>query len=108
MKGAGHRSIAVDRRLASRMVFLLVTTLLGGLLLVFHVRDMENRPMRRDLQGPAESLTITLGPEQIDHLKGAVNTFPNPVAMAPLQELERLSKAARLDEGSEQGDFSTL
>ena len=33
----------MDRRLALRMIFLLVAALLGGLLFVFHVRDMEHR-----------------------------------------------------------------
>jgi len=51
------------------MVFLLVAALLGGLLFVFHVRDMEKRRSRRDLQGLAESLAIMLGPEQIQHLQ---------------------------------------
>ena len=53
----------MDKRLALRMVFLLVAALLGGLLFIFHVRDMENRRMRRDLQGLAESLAIMIGPE---------------------------------------------
>ena len=69
MKKPGPRSIAVDKRLALRMVFLLVAALLGGLLFVFHVRDMENQRLRRDLQGLAESLAIMLGPEQIHHLQ---------------------------------------
>jgi len=59
----------MDKRLALRMVFLLVAALLGGILLVFHVRDMENQRLRRDLQGLAESLAIMLGPEQIQHLQ---------------------------------------
>ena len=33
----------MDKRLALRMVFLLVAALLGGFLFIFHVRDMENR-----------------------------------------------------------------
>ena len=51
------------------MVFLLVATLMGGLLFVFHVSDMENWRLRRDLQGLAEALAIMLGPEQIHHLQ---------------------------------------
>ena len=51
----------MDRRLALRMIFLLVAALLGALLFVFHVRDMENRRLRRDLQGLADSLAIMIG-----------------------------------------------
>ncbi len=69
MKKPGSRSRAVNKRLALRMVFLLVAALLGGLLFVFHVRDMEYRRLRRDLQSLAESLAIMLGPEQIQHLQ---------------------------------------
>ena len=53
----------MDKRLALRMVFLLVAALLGGLLFIFHVRDMENRRLKRDLQGLAKSLAIMVGPE---------------------------------------------
>ena len=69
MKKPGPRSIAVNKRLELRMVFFLVVALLYGLLFVFHVRDMENQRLRRDLQGLAESLAIMLGPEQIHHLQ---------------------------------------
>ncbi len=69
MKKPGSRSIPVGKRLAYRMVFLLVAALLGGLLFVFHVRDLENRRLRRDLQGLAESLAIMLGPEQVHQLQ---------------------------------------
>ncbi len=53
----------MDKRLALRMVFLLVAALLGGLLFIFHVRDMENRRLKRDLQRLAESLAVVIGPE---------------------------------------------
>lgn len=53
----------MDKRLALRMGFLLVAALLGGLLFIFHVRDMENRRLKRDLQGLADSLAIMIGPE---------------------------------------------
>ena len=69
MKKPGSQSIPVGKRLAYRMIFLLVAALLGGLLFVFHVRDMENRRLRRDLQGLAESLAIMLGPEQVHQLQ---------------------------------------
>ena len=69
MKKPGPRSLAVDRRLALRMVFLLVAALLGGVLFVFHVRDMESRRLRRDLQGLAESLAILIGPERVARLQ---------------------------------------
>ena len=52
----------MDRRLALRMIFLLVAALLGGLLFVFHVRDMEHRRLQRDLQGLADTLAIMVDP----------------------------------------------
>jgi hypothetical protein len=68
----------MDKRLALRMVFLLVAALLGGSLFVFHVRDMENLRLRRDLQGLAESLAIMLGPEQIQHLQNQQSRAAGP------------------------------
>src|SRR5271157_568788 len=59
----------MDRRLALRMIFLLVAALLGGVLFVFHVRDMESRRLRRDLQGLADSLAILMGPERVARLQ---------------------------------------
>jgi PAS domain S-box-containing protein len=55
----------MDRRLALRMIFLLVAALLGGLLFVFHVRDMEHRRLKRDLQGLAETLAIMVDPAAV-------------------------------------------
>ena len=59
----------MGKRLAGRMAFLLAAALLGGLLFIFHVRDMENRRLKRDLQSLAESLAIMLTPEQVQHLQ---------------------------------------
>ncbi|MGO9597997.1 MAG: response regulator [Isosphaeraceae bacterium] len=59
----------MDRRLALRMIFLLVAALLGGVLFVFHVRDMESRRLSRDLQGLADSLAILMGPERVARLQ---------------------------------------
>ncbi len=64
----GSRFLPVGKRLACRMIFLLLAALVGGLLFIFHVRDMENRRLRRDLQNLSESLAIMLAPEQIHHL----------------------------------------
>jgi len=51
------------------MIFLLVAAFLGGVLFVFHVRDMESRRLRRDLQGLADSLAILMGPERVARLQ---------------------------------------
>ena len=92
MKKAGRRSIAVKKRLALRMVFLLVSALLGGILFVFHVRDTENRRLRRDLQGLADSLAIMLGPEQIHHLRDR-STGPALTDIARIRDQFRTVKS---------------
>ena len=77
MKESGSRAIPVGKRLAGRMVFLLAAALLGGLLFIFHVRDMENRRVKGNLQSLAESLAIMLTPEQVQHLQNQPADFAN-------------------------------
>ena len=66
----GPWSGTMHKRLAFRMVLLLVAALLEGFMFVFHVRDMENERVRRDLKGLSESLALMIGPREIRLLRG--------------------------------------
>src|SRR5262249_45867595 len=82
----------MDRRLALRMIFLLVAALVGGLLFVFHVRDMEHRRLKRDLQGLAETLAITVDPAGLAS-RGESRGLDSPRATPKLREQFRAVKA---------------
>jgi PAS domain S-box-containing protein len=110
----------MDRRLALRMIFLLVAALLCGLLFVLHVRDMEHRRLKRDLQGLAETLAITVDPVGLVS-GGESRVVDSPRASPKLREqfravketyrghcrvyiLERRGEALRCLGGSEDDD----